>query len=220
MKKYGAIFDLDGTIVDDDFIYGNAFSQVLKKLGAKNVPDIPHTGGIGIDENWPILFDKYKITTQHSIEDLSALVTDYFLAHVKLARIKRGFISFAHDLGESDFAIALATSTTWSIADALISTLDLQGVFESITTGEEVGNKKPSPEIFNLAADKISVPAKQCVVFEDSAAGVEAGLSAGMMVVGVYKDEIRKEALSGAHKLIHDFDLISVEEVLALFSDK
>ena len=56
---------------------------------------------------------------------------------------------------------------------------------DSITTGDEVANGKPAPDIFELAAERLAVPVAECVVVEDSPAGVAAAKAAGMRVIAV-----------------------------------
>jgi beta-phosphoglucomutase-like phosphatase (HAD superfamily) len=71
MKLLAVIFDLDGTILDNEDEYGIAFKKMLSKLGQKTDSEFPHTQGIGMEENWQKLIPKYKIKTKKSIEELS-----------------------------------------------------------------------------------------------------------------------------------------------------
>jgi beta-phosphoglucomutase-like phosphatase (HAD superfamily) len=69
--------------------------------------------------------------------------------------------------------------------------------------GHQVNHPKPHPEIYLQVADRLRVPPKNCIVFEDSLAGVESGLAAGMRVVGVGTTH---EQLPGVSVLIRDFN--------------
>jgi beta-phosphoglucomutase len=63
--------------------------------------------------------------------------------------------------------------------------LGLRPYFQAVVDGDQVVNPKPDPEIYLKVAEILRVAPANCVVFEDSQAGVEAGLSAGMRVVGI-----------------------------------
>jgi len=80
----------------------------------------------------------------------------------------------------------------------------LRDCFDAVVTGEEVLVKKPDPEIFIIAARNLGVEAENCLVFEDSAAGVKAAKEAGMRVVGI-GEEGRSETLAKADKVVADY---------------
>jgi HAD superfamily hydrolase (TIGR01509 family) len=61
----------------------------------------------------------------------------------------------------------------------------LQPFFQAVVDGHQVRNPKPHPEVFLRVADMLEVPPERCIVFEDSPTGVEAGLAAGMRVIGL-----------------------------------
>ncbi len=63
--------------------------------------------------------------------------------------------------------------------------LDLESAFDFIATREDVENPKPDPEIYLLVAKALDVPLAECMVVEDSVAGVRAGLAAGSLVLAV-----------------------------------
>ena len=81
--------------------------------------------------------------------------------------------------------VALATMSYRSQAQRVLSALGLSDAFDFVATREDVEHSKPDPEIYLCAARALAVPPSECLVVEDSPAGVQAGLAAGMYVVAV-----------------------------------
>lgn len=183
MKISAVIFDLNGTVLEDEDEYGHAFNKVLKSLGVDSKTDIPHEKGIGVKENWPLLIKKYNIVTNKLPEVLALETQDAYLDEINEINVRPGFIEFTEQLKESGIPIALATSNTWEVVDKMLEALNLRDIFDVITTGDEVTFNKPDPEIFTLTADKLGVEFSQCLVIEDSDSGIVAAKEAGMKVV-------------------------------------
>ena len=178
MTISAVIFDLDGTVLDNEDEYGAAFRKVLLSLGKRTDKKFPHTSGIGVKENWPRLLAKYRIKTRKSMEELARETQNAYLEQLPRITLKRGFENFIEELKDSGIAVAMATSNAWWIVDEVSGSLELEGLFDSTTTGEEVAYKKPDPEIFLLTAKKLGVEPEECLVFEDSVAGIEAAKAA------------------------------------------
>jgi HAD superfamily hydrolase (TIGR01509 family) len=80
---------------------------------------------------------------------------------------------------------ALATSSSRGQAEVALTEAALMGRFEVEVTGDEVQFGKPAPDLFLLAAERLGVPPRSCVVFEDAPAGLEAAARAGMRRVWI-----------------------------------
>jgi beta-phosphoglucomutase family hydrolase len=102
-----------------------------------------------------------------------------------------------------DMELAVATNAEGANADFVLDETGLRGFFRLVVNGHQVNHPKPHPEIYLQVADRLRVPPKNCIVFEDSLAGVESGLAAGMRVVGVGTTH---EQLPGVSVLIRDFN--------------
>lgn len=216
MRIAAVIFDLDGTILDNEDEYGAAFREVLRGLGKRVDSKYPHVGGIGVKENWPLLLAKYKIKTRKSIEELARETQDAYLKMLSRVRTKSGFEEFIGDLKDSGIAVALATSNAWWIADKVMAQLNLEGFFDITTTGEEVDYKKPDPDLFLITAKKLGVEPKDCLVIEDSQAGVEAAQRAGMKVVAIARDKKHAKSLKDTDLVINSYNNLSAEKILKL----
>lgn len=205
MSLSAVIFDLNGTVLDDEHIYGAAFGEILKELGAKDVTDNPQTKGIGVKENWPQLLKKYKLKADKTLDELARLTQREYLSHLSDVTLMNGFEEFATSLRESGVKLALATSNEWWIVEKVFDELDLEGTFDVTVTKEEVSRNKPDPEMFLLASEKLGFTPELCVVIEDAEAGVQAAREAGMKVVGIAATEEDEKLLKKADLLVKDF---------------
>ena len=209
MKLLAVIFDLDGTVLDNEDEYGIAFKEMLSKLGKKTDSEFTHTQGIGMEENWKKLIPKYKIKTKKSTKELSKETQKAYLKMLSRVTLKEGVRGFIKDLKDSGIFVALATSNTWPTVEKVFDTLSLEGVFDTMTTGEEAKLKKPNPEIFLLTAQKLGVDPEDCLVIEDTEAGIKAAKDAGMKVIAIARDSKHAKLLEKAGKVIYDYRELS-----------
>ncbi len=205
MAIKAVIFDLDGTVLDNEDEYGKAFKKVLESLGVKVDDEIPHTTGIGLHNNWKKLIKKYKIKTSKTTEELSRETQEEYLKLLKSVKLKKGFENFVENLQKSGLTIALATSNEWWMVEKIFDKTKIEKYFDCTTTAEEVLFNKPDPEIFLVTANKIGVLPEGCLVFEDSQAGVKAAKAAGMRVIGVARDERHAKELKNADMVIESY---------------
>jgi len=205
MNVSAVIFDLDGTVLDNEDEYGASFKKVLESLGAKDIPDYPHVRGIGVKENWPVLIEKYKIKTNKSAEELARQTQEEYLKKIDAVTIKEGLEDFVDSLKGRGIKTALATSNDFWIVEEIFEKLKLGSFFDMVTTGEEARFKKPAPDLFLVAADKLGVPPAECLVIEDAASGIAAAHAAGMKAVGLAQNDGQKKELQGADIIVKDY---------------
>ncbi len=111
-----------------------------------------------------------------------------------------------------DIPAAVATNAEPANVDFVLNGAKLADAFRAVVDGHQVTNPKPHPEVYLRAADQLGVEPRFCVVFEDSYTGVQAGLSAGMTVVGVTTTH---SDLPGVSLTISDFDDPALESWLS-----
>lgn len=206
MKIAAVIFDLDGTVLDNEDEYGASFKKVLESLGAKVETDYPQTGGIGVKENWSLLLARYKVKTSKSMEALAQATQEEYLKLLDKVTLKEGFEEFVKSLREEGIKVALATSNGWWIVDEVFEKLSLERFFDAVTTGEEVEYKKPDPDLFLVTAGKLGVVPGECLVIEDAPSGIKAAKKAGMRVVAIARDEGHARTLRGADKVVSGYN--------------
>jgi len=217
MKLSAVIFDLNGTILDDEEEYGKAFAEVLKSLGVEVEPNFPHTRGIGVKENWPIFRAKYKFVSEKTDEQLALETQEAYLKQITNIAVRPGFDEFLETLKDNNIHVALATSNTWEVTDKILDIIGLTGEFEVVTTSEEVIHNKPDPDIFTVTADKLGIDREDCLVIEDSGSGVTAGREAGMRVVAIVDEENLTPEIEKADKVVEGFTDIKLKEIELLF---
>ena len=94
--------------------------------------------------------------------------------------VKAGVVEILEFFANNNIRLAVATSTRQSAAKTKLKYAKLDKYFDAITTGCEVKNGKPAPDIYLLAADRVHTPPAKCLAFEDSNNGVKAAVAAGM----------------------------------------
>ncbi len=209
MRTSAVIFDLDGTVLDNEDEYGAAFKKVLENLGAEVKTDYPHVGGIGVEENWPGLLKKYNLKTDKDLNQLTSETQKEYLKLLPKVRVKKGLEEFIKQLRQDGIKTALATSNVWFILERVFEELPIEGLFDSVATGEEVKNKKPAPDLFLTAADKLDAAPEECLVIEDSVSGVRAAHNAGMRVIAIARDDKYAKELKDAELVIGDYNQLS-----------
>lgn len=95
--------------------------------------------------------------------------------------VKEGVVELLEWLKAQGLAIAVATSTAKEVAKIKLELAGLSKYIDSLTTGCEVENGKPDPEIYLLAANRLAIEPTQCLAFEDSNNGVRAAVAANMI---------------------------------------
>lgn len=213
MKFSAVIFDLDGTVIDSEGAWGKAFVKVLESLGVKTDSDHPEIVGVSVKPNWQALLQKYNIKTTKTLDELETLTYVEFEKLITYISLKDGVIEFIEDLKENGYDMALATSTNWSIVEKILNQFQMHYLFDVVTTGEEVINPKPSPEIFMVTSDKLGIDPEHCLVIEDSPSGVEAAKEAGMKVIAISRDDDNFKNLEKADLVVEDFSEITSKAI-------
>jgi beta-phosphoglucomutase len=211
----GAIFDMDGVLVDNVRIHVRAWQAFGREIGGEfSSGDIRSLFG---QRNREIL----KNLTGHRIADEQA--DEYALRKEEIYRSMiatgidpvPGLIPFLDDLKNSGIEAAIATSGPRENVEAVLKSIRLEDRWKSIVTGADVTRSKPHPEIFLLAAQRLEVPPQNCVVFEDSSAGIEAAARAGSPCIALATTHSEEE-LKGctARRIIPDFTGLRASDLL------
>jgi len=212
------IFDLDGVIVDTARYHFLAWKRLADELGIKfTEADNERLKGVSRIRSMEILMELDGVTlSQYEKEKLANKKNTWFVDYVERMmpeEIYSGVRVLIEKLKERGIHIALASSS--KNARTVLQLLHIQNLFEVVTDGTMITHSKPDPEIFLLAAEKLGIDPKDCLVFEDAEAGVEGALAAGMLCVGIGS----QEQLFKAHKVIRhtgDFTMEMLDEFNAV----
>ena len=211
-KIKAIIFDMDGVIFDTEMIYLKVWSEVFEKYGYKMTKEI-YASVLGTGrENVKKVFlncfgDNLPIDDMY-IEKDENLATEI----EKGVPLKLGVYEILEYLKENNFKIALATSAISERAFKQLNQANIEGFFDVIVCRDDVIKTKPNPEIFLKAANKLGVSPEECVVIEDSSAGIEAAVNAGMVPIHVVDlKEADEKILSNSYKSFEDLNEIRKE---------
>jgi len=144
---------------------------------------------------------------------------------VRLADMKNEwYVEYLHDLDRSELlpgalevleecrrrGIKTAICSASKNAPLILSRLEITDYFNAVIYGNKVTKAKPDPEVFLLGAKELGVEPAECVIFEDSLAGVQAGISENIFVVGIGKPE----NLPGADIVVENLSYLDVDSLL------
>ena len=185
-RPRAAIFDLDGTVVDNMFLHAEAFAVFAARHGLPPLTpaDRAKTDGRRNSEIFPLLFGREMsraewMAFEHEKEGLYREVSRGRL------RVVPGLPALLERLRAHDIAVALATSAPALNVVHTLGEIGLADAFPTIVRGDQVPMGKPAPDVFIEAGRQLDVAATHCVVFEDAPMGVTAARAAGMPVVAV-----------------------------------
>lgn len=210
------IFDLDGVLVDTakyHFLAWKALAEELKipftqgdnerlkgvsrKRSLEIILELGNRSGISEEEKISLADKKNNLYVQY-IETLDH------------SEILDGVEPFLEELRGAGIGIALGSAS--KNAPRILDRLGLSGYFDALIDGNSVSKAKPDPEVFLKGAEALESIPRECVVFEDAKAGVEAALAGGMFCVGIGE----KEQLGQAHLVIKGLHEMNLERLKSL----
>ena len=124
-----------------------------------------------------------------------------------------GARSLITELKGVNVRLAVASSSPSTRVPKVLDTLGLLDFFEVVITGDIISKPKPDPEIFLLAAEKMNVSPRTCVVFEDSQPGVEAAISAEMKCIAVPNIHTKEQDFSSATQVVDSLEMVDWREL-------
>ena len=206
----GAIFDLDGTIVDNMPVHADAFAIFVGRHGLPplTLDDRKRLDGRRNRDIFPDLFGRELTDAEQAAfaNEKEALYRE--LSAGRLAPAP-GFVRLLDRLDAHAIPVAVATSAP---PDNVIHTLAELGLATRLTCvvrGDQVPRGKPYPDVFLAAAERLGVSAADCVAFEDAPIGVMAARDAGMTTVAVgssFPADVFLAPEVGADIVVRDFD--------------
>jgi HAD superfamily hydrolase (TIGR01509 family) len=179
------IFDLDGTLIDSEKNYVKSDGQILKKFGIEYTPALRRRLiGRGIDIFAAILREEYGV--RETPEEILAMKDEYYLAiartNTRVFPEMRTLLDAFKALG---VPLAVASGSSQKVVDELLAICGIRGYFKVALSSVGLYPGKPDPGVFLGTAQRLHAPAPECLVLEDSASGVQAGLAAGMYVIAI-----------------------------------
>ncbi len=215
------IFDFDGVITDSEPVHLRMFQKVLAEMGMSLNEKEYYEIYLGMD-------DKGCFTTvlqSHGIETVPELIqslihkkTKYLMEYVKdHLFIYPGGVNFIEAAQKRD-PLAIASGALRHEIEFVLNHTGVRSAFGVIVSAEDVKEGKPSPECFIMALERLNksgpqqMKANECVVIEDSIAGIEAASAAGMKCIAV-TNTYGRERLTMADRIVKSLEEIRMEEI-------
>ncbi len=211
----GVIFDMDGVIVHSNPAHKEAIQLFCKKYDQDLSESFLENRLYGrTNKEWiPELFgDVSPEKLKELADEKEQMFRDMFTPE---DHIVEGFIGFIDGLKSQDIPMAVATSAPVENADFILSRLEIEDYFSTVLDSSHVTKGKPDPEVYLKASKALGKSPGNCIVFEDSVSGVQAGLKAGTSVVGVTTTHSTEE-LNSCHLVIDNFLDLKLEDLLSL----
>jgi len=213
---YGLIFDVDGVVADTERVNAEASIKVFADLfGVVDVVRSDFEKGLGRGAAEYVR----SAARMHGLElsdDQVLAATEArqanFLAMLKAAPLPAfpGVLELMEAaLARDDFRVGIATSSTREKSEAVLKSARIPYGQMAYVTGSDVKNKKPDPELFLTAADRLDLNPSRCVVIEDAPDGVAAACAAGCRCVAI-TNSTGAENLEQADRVVQSLDEVSL----------
>lgn len=175
------LFDCDGTVADSMPLHYIAWSQALGEWGCKFTEErFYQLGGMPIVEIIALLGREQGI--EMPIPQVAKRKEELYFEHLpKLQCVPEVLEHIEEQRGRIPFAVV--SGSTRDSVEASLRAIGLFDRFDVLVCAGDYTRSKPDPEPFRIAAEKLGVPAKECLVFEDTGMGIEAATAAGMASV-------------------------------------
>ncbi|WP_088330513.1 beta-phosphoglucomutase [Lacimicrobium sp. SS2-24] len=213
MTIKACIFDLDGVLTDTAEYHFLAWKALADELGVPFTrEDNEQLKGVDRMGSLHFILQKGGLSlSQHKVQQLADKKNVHYrqlIAHMTEADRFDGVTELFEQLRAHDIAIGLASSS--KNAQLVLQRIGISEAFDYVADASQIKQGKPAPEIFLTVAEALNVAPAQCVGIEDSLAGLQAIIDAGMVAVGIGD----KTVLSQAEKVYAHIGELEVTAIL------
>ncbi|MBV8391217.1 MAG: beta-phosphoglucomutase [Mucilaginibacter sp.] len=209
------IFDLDGVIVDTAVYHYKAWKRLANELGFditeaqnENLKGVSRMASLDLILGWGGV-----TKTEAEKEQLADQKNTWYVDMINKMtpdEILPGATEFLQACLDAGLKTALGSAS--KNAGIILEKTGITHFFNAIIDGNKVSKPKPDPEVFLKGAEELSIPAENCVVFEDAIAGVEAAHNGGMKAVGIGSPQV----LTEADLVVSGLDKMTIEKLKTL----
>ena len=212
-KTIAALFDFDGVVMDTE----SQYSIFWNGVGKKYHPEYEEFGKIIKGQTLRQIYDRYFAGMEKEQEEITEAL-NRFEAQMKYDYIP-GVTDFMRELHAHGVKIAIVTSSNeQKMANVYAVHPELKDLVDRILTAEMFTRSKPAPDCFLLGAEVFDTVPENCVVFEDSFHGLEAGNAAGMTVIGLSTTNPAEAIQDKCRLVIPDFTSFGYEKMRSLLA--
>jgi len=182
--KQGAIFDMDGLLLDTERLYIEGMERACRLFGAPHTQELEDAlaGTSGAQAEAVVHRFFPAVDARAMLAECNGWVSAQLEQNVPLRPGAAELPAFFRAHG---VRTAVASSTEKSLVLRNLRLAGLDGLFDAVVSGHEVEHGKPAPDVFLLAARQLGCAPEDCYVFEDSVSGCRAGIAAGCTTVMV-----------------------------------
>lgn len=213
MKIRAVIFDVDGVLVDSEYVFLTSIRHFLQKHGTDaEFSELSAFLGKPEAEITEIVRETYHFSEKYTFDEVRHGIYDEYSEVMESGRAApmKGVSIFLAYLKERGILSAVATSGTMRHYEQIRSGIGMEHDFDVIVTFEDVSRGKPDPEIFLKACERLQAKgiAKEAMaVIEDSPNGIRAARAAGLYVFGFKGSQIQQDT-SAADREVRSFEEI------------
>ena len=210
MRLRGAIFDMDGTLLDSMQVWENAGEDYLRTLGC-----VPEEGVGELMKSMSLqqaaLYCRERYALPLSVEEIMAGVNGRVERFYRQeARLKPGALDFLRTLSQRGVRMCLATATDLHLVEAALDRCGVRTYFSALFTCTQVGSGKDEPHIYRAALRHLGTGRADTLVFEDALYAARTANGDGFVTVGVADAYEKNE---GELERLSDFFLRDFREV-------
>lgn len=216
-RKIAVIFDMDGVMVDNIPYHIEAWKRFAESKNCSFTDEEFNKYISGRTQVEGIKFVLKRNIDQGEVEKFSnernSIYMDLYRPHITP---QKGLMRFLRMLKDNEVKIGVATSGSKVTLDFVLKGINAENYFDTLVYEDIVKKGKPDPEIYLKTANLLYVSPENCIVIEDSLSGIQAGLSAGMKVIGITTVH-KKDELSHTNMVIDDFEDLTIYNLDKLF---
>lgn len=204
------LFDMDGVIIDTHQAVTEFWKEVAHKHGVSLTPDDfeQHIYGCPATHTFALLFPHLNADEKHAVFS-KMMDLESTMSYTPV----NGAIELVSRLKQKAIPTALVTSADQWKVQAVLSQLNLEGIFSVQVTVKDIRNGKPHPDCYLQAARKLGRLPERCIVFEDAISGVKAAIASGALCIGVQRPELASGLLkAGARYVVSDLQQVTLQE--------
>lgn len=209
MRVKTALFDFDGVVVDTEPIYDIFWNEAGKRYGL----GIDNFAAVIKGTTLPYIMDKYFSDRSEEFRQMVVKESTEYESTMPLPAMP-GSMEFLHMLKDKGVQIGLVTSSDDTKVARAFKLHHLENMFDTVVTADRITKGKPDPMCYLLAASDLGVSPADCLVFEDSFAGIQAGTDAGMRVIGLSTTNPAESLKDKVYEVIPNFEKITYEDYL------
>lgn len=210
MKEFkGAIFDLDGTIIDSMNVWEEIDRKFLEKRNIQIPKDyIEKINSMSFEEVAKYTIKRFKLN-----ESVDSLIKEWndmaIYEYSNNIKLKPNVKKYLKKLKEKNIKIGLATSSPKQLYEVVLKNNKIYDYFDTFTSVDDVKRDKNYPDIYLYTAKKLGLNPNECVVFEDILIAINTLKEANFKAIGVYDKSSHKDldkVKEKCDKFIYDFE--------------